>query len=392
MIHTVTAAFIEGTQRTKTPEKTLEYIRPKLPLCGITRVADVTRLDRPGIPTCCAIRPTADYLQVTNGKGASKKSAQVSALMEAVELFHAESSTSYDLLRTSEEDLESNSIVGDHRNLHSYEQATHDTKRIKRNWIDAECVASNSRVWLPACSVFFDQQPAIHNPTTNGLASGNHVVEASLHALYELIERDAGARLSLHGRMNLARDTMIIEPKTIQIPALADMIDRMSHDSRLVIVRANSVIDVHTFWVVLLNDRALSSMTALNIGWGTHPNAEIALSRALTEAAQSRLTFIHGGREDIVVQAVYQEKQVQHSPAYTYFSKLDANTSWTDIPPDSITDTLLNNLQQNWELITGKLADAGYDKIYRCVLTRPNIDIPVVKLLIPKLQFNRKLF
>src|SRR3546814_19395124 len=34
---------------------------------------------------------------------------------------------------------------------------------------------------------------------TNGLASGNHVAEATLHALYEIIERDAVTRLSRGG-------------------------------------------------------------------------------------------------------------------------------------------------------------------------------------------------
>ena len=41
--------------------------------------------------------------------------------------------------------------------------------------------------------------------------------------------------------------------------------------------------------------------TAVNTytGCGTHPDARIALTRALTEAAQSRLTCIQGGREDL---------------------------------------------------------------------------------------------
>src|ERR1700710_2207275 len=34
-------------------------------------------------------------------------------------------------------------------------------------------------------------------------------------------------------------------------------------------------------------------------GCGTHPDARIALTRALTEAAQSRIACIQGGREDL---------------------------------------------------------------------------------------------
>ena len=35
------------------------------------------------------------------------------------------------------------------------------------------------------------------------------------------------------------------------------------------------------------------------IGYGTHLSVSVAPTRAITEAAQSRLTFIHGSREDL---------------------------------------------------------------------------------------------
>lgn len=57
---------------------------------GITRVADVTGLDRIGIPVVMVCRPNARSLAVSQGKGIDIEAATVSGLMESVELYHAE--------------------------------------------------------------------------------------------------------------------------------------------------------------------------------------------------------------------------------------------------------------------------------------------------------------
>ena len=84
-------AYTHGTHRLAPPEETFARITPYLQSCGITRCAEVTALDVDlGVPTYCAIRPAALVLQTTNGKGLTSISARVSALMEAIELHHAE--------------------------------------------------------------------------------------------------------------------------------------------------------------------------------------------------------------------------------------------------------------------------------------------------------------
>src|SRR5215210_7501401 len=90
MLNTLPKGYMEGTHRLIAPEATLENILPHLAANHITRCADVTGLDRLGIPVYCAIRPRGKTVQVTNGKGLRHPDAKVSALMEAIELFHAE--------------------------------------------------------------------------------------------------------------------------------------------------------------------------------------------------------------------------------------------------------------------------------------------------------------
>src|SRR6185503_10372673 len=81
---------LPGTFRTRPPEETLALARRAAGLVGVTRVADVTRLDSIGIPTYQAIRPTARTVAVSQGKAATPELAKLSALMESIELWHAE--------------------------------------------------------------------------------------------------------------------------------------------------------------------------------------------------------------------------------------------------------------------------------------------------------------
>ena len=85
--------FFQGTQRSVPPAETLERVRPTFPVAGITRIANITHLDRIGVPTTLAIRPNGQTLSNSSGKGFDLDAAKTSAVMEAIELFHAEEFT-----------------------------------------------------------------------------------------------------------------------------------------------------------------------------------------------------------------------------------------------------------------------------------------------------------
>src|SRR4030042_808013 len=80
------------TQRAAPLEATLARIEPKVPAAGITRVADITNLDRIGIPVFSCIRPTAEAGSITvyNGKGATVEESRISAIMEGIERYSSE--------------------------------------------------------------------------------------------------------------------------------------------------------------------------------------------------------------------------------------------------------------------------------------------------------------
>ena len=84
--------YFEGTHRVIAPEKTIENNEDKLITAGITRIADITDLDRIGLPVFTAIRPTAEdgAISIYGGKGITKDHAKASAMMEGFERYSAE--------------------------------------------------------------------------------------------------------------------------------------------------------------------------------------------------------------------------------------------------------------------------------------------------------------
>ena len=82
--------YRKGTHRAVPPEATFARIKAFLPVFGITRIADLTGLDRVGLPVAQCVRPNARALAVSQGKGLDLISAKVSAAMESIEAYHAE--------------------------------------------------------------------------------------------------------------------------------------------------------------------------------------------------------------------------------------------------------------------------------------------------------------
>jgi len=76
--------------RLRPPEETFERARALMPGLGISRVTDVTRMDRLGLPVYASVRPRGHALRVHAGKGLRHADARVGALMEAVEYAAAE--------------------------------------------------------------------------------------------------------------------------------------------------------------------------------------------------------------------------------------------------------------------------------------------------------------
>ncbi|MFD5717213.1 YcaO-like family protein [Streptomyces sp. NPDC127036] len=289
-------AYFEGTHRTRHPDQTWKAIRPLLMSYGITRVADVTGLDDLGIPVTMAVRPLARTLSVAQGKGATLAAARVSGAMEAIEAWHGERAVPTADVRAPADGLGLD-LTYPVTELESHPGSLF-TGRTVLDWITARSAPDGDPVLVPAACVQLGREAhdrwRLHLPSasTNGLSSGNTRAEAVVHALAELIERDTISALVDGGGRG-----QLLDPNSIDDEQCAGLIERVrAAGAWLELWHLPNRFEVPVMSCYLWREDQPALLVS---GSGAHLDPHVALSRAITEAAQSRLTQITGSREDI---------------------------------------------------------------------------------------------
>ena len=188
---------LDGTHRIVEPVETLHRLLPILPRVGITRVGVITGLDVVGIPVVMVCRPNGRSLSVSQGKGVDLTAAKVSGIMEALEGWHAEHVLLPLRLATYRELREVADVVDVEQLARPSWSRFHPDLSIL--WIEGTDVIGSGRVWVPYECVHLDfrspgpQGTGCFLANGTGLAAGNHLLEAVSHALCEAVERDAFA-------------------------------------------------------------------------------------------------------------------------------------------------------------------------------------------------------
>ncbi|OPX64856.1 MAG: YcaO-like family protein [Methanoregula sp. PtaU1.Bin006] len=364
------------TQRASPLDATLARIEPLVPAAGITRVADITNLDRIGIPVFSCIRPTAmdGAITVYNGKGATVEESRISAIMEGIERYSSEMHDRR-LPMANYQEMFARGRTIDPRDLIVPEGFDPDRPIA---WYEGFDIVNNEQVFVPAHAVFHPLPPHHRGPfrtNTNGLASGNTFEEAVFHALAEVIERDAWSLVES------SRDT---GPAITGMddPAIAGMLEKFAKAQVEVTVRdITSDIGIPTIAAVA-DDVLLKDPLLLTIGIGTHTSARIAVMRALTEVAQSRLTQIHGAREDTVLAEM--RKKIGYDRAKRINGYWFRDNGTEDYKNLTSSDT--DDFKKDIENIIAALDKQGLDRVIIVDLTREEIGMPVVRVIVPGLE------
>jgi len=376
-------AYRLGTHRTLTPEDTLQRIQPLLEPMGITRVANVTGLDRVGIPVYNSFRPHSRSISVSQGKGSEPMAAKVSAIMESVETFHAESMTN-PVLYGSVNEMKDQFDLADTENMaRAGSKALGDDVSIF--WTEGKNLFDQNTYWLPLEPVSTDytlpykKGSGYFAANTNGLASGNSLNEAICHAIYEVVERDAEALWN-------------------QLP------DRIQAATG---IDTNSINDANCRWLLeqfkaanieikiwdLTRDTNLPCFTCLVMGdendWadpefgtGCHASKEVAMARALTEAAQARATFIAGSRDDVGLSEYrLKQRRKRRDQGLKQLQTFQAARKFNQIisyDNEHIDDDL--------ELCLKQLVNIGIHQVLAVDLSKSEFGIAVAKVIIPRLE------
>jgi len=376
--------FRAGTHRSVDPRETLERVRPHLAKMGITRIANVTGLDRIGIPVALACRPNSRSLSVSQGKGATPDAAKASAVMESIELYHAERIRLSLRLGSYEEMLASARVANAEALPHAKDGLFSPGRRLL--WIEGFDLLQQDKVWVPYEMVStdftlpFPEGYGCFPPNSNGLASGNTLLEAISHALCEVVERDAVTVWTF--RSDQERSQTEIDLRTVTDELCRELLDRFTQAGVAVRVwDVTSDVGLPCFRCLI----AESEQDPLHFGYaargfGCHPARAVALSRALTEAAQARLTYIAGSRDD-VSRAGYERMRGPRQKPLSDEPEPPQKRDFSSVP-DLDSDTLIDDLQRELDCLRA----CGIASAVVVDLSREEFGIPVAKAVIPGLE------
>ena len=394
---------------------TVETLRRALPIAaakGVTRVTDITGLDRLGIPVHSAIVPmSADIVSVYNGKGLTALDSRTGALMEAIErqtALHANIpfiTESYSSLCQSGQNVI-------HPQLFNCKLRDNFSDDYLCDWTEGYDLIAEQPVLVPTGLAGYGPQyiselSPYETNSSNGLASGNCFEEAVCHALCELLERDAwtladlrsqwiprARRQALLGRDLAALDfddpdaCPRIDLKNAGEP-LTDLLERYTRANLHPVVRdITSDFGIPCVLATVADD-SVPGFPQAHAGTGAHPNAFVAVTRALTELAQSRAVDIQGVREDLMPAGIFLhpgERKLQRV-AKIHGNRWMLMQDGRERPFHDIASTVNNDIADDIRLILSRLVERGINRVVVVDLSEAGSPFTVLRVLVPGLEF-----
>lgn len=381
--HAAAKQFWEGTQRVMPPAETLRRIRRHFDQIGLVRLADITGLDRIGVHTVLAVRPNSRYLSVDAGKGFSLDAARASAAMEAIERYSAETAVLDEVRCSLDEAVRRFPVLPRER-----------MPLVKGGFLPASMPVRWSMGWdlmgereVAAPSVTVGLQRRLLrgeiNPFqggSNGLCSGNNLLEALSGGLLELVERDAVAcqRVAWNAVADFPSSRVRLD--TVESPLVLDLLarfDRVGVGVLLFDCTVDLGVPVYMGYIFDRQNRHVGVYR----GYGAHLDPAIAMVRALTEAVQSRLIFISGSRDDYFRHDYLRLKQ---SDGSGQVAQLDAIPEAVDARARASLAT--DSFEGDVGVILDRLRGAGIDQVLVYDLTPPGFDVSALRVMAPGLE------
>lgn len=374
-------AYILETHRSRMPADTLRFVAGMKETLGMQSFQDATPLDRIGLPvfTCYRIRPDRSKTWHT-GKGFTAAQAQVSLTMESIERYCSEF--------RDEEGVRL--IRGSYRSLKNEGRAVLDPETLILpqfsdyrpddvfHWVSGYDLIGREEILAPACAVYHpfhrDDKPLI-NTHTDGIAAGNTMEEAVFHGLMEVIERDAWSIAKFSGD---ASDAIAIDDLP-ENQFLLDIVGRFNRaDIEIVAKDITSDIGIPAI-AAFSQDLEQPGMLPVD-GFGAHLDPKVAMARALTEVATTRALFIQkygfaGLREEGPIHYLRDpEKEDPRFYAHAAKRLRDMEVGYSE--------DLLEDIGQ----VAAVLSSRGFARLIAVDLTRPEVGVPVVRIIVPGME------
>ncbi|MBW2141404.1 MAG: YcaO-like family protein [Deltaproteobacteria bacterium] len=343
------------------------------------------------------------------GKGLTRDQSVVSGLSELIERFSALLQPEDEFLELSAHDLKKRGeqilhprVMG----LPGPKQITlkkldpfYEDRPIK--WAKGWHLLNEKPVFAPIAYTHLFPASVIGAPNRlvenrpNGLAAGNCLEEAILQAILELVERDAQA-IFIWNQLPMPEIDLKTLPQKNNFELHRVLNAAQASGLKVILKDITSDIKIPTIYAFGIDE--MEEGPAFQWGVGSHLDPSIAVSRALTELIQVRTVFSRFKK------AVPKNIEAQHSSQwlseneeavrFMKFCYLDAwesvryitqtrrTISFKDISAPSDKD-ILTEIKYCFEQISG----AGLTDVIAINHTRFGLDFPVVRVLIPGLEF-----
>lgn len=373
-------AYIRETHRSKSPEETHTFVEGMKEILGMKDFREVTDLDRIGIPvfTCHRIRPDNSRTDHT-GKGLSRTQAQVSLSMESAERYSSEFKKEYlsDLVKGSYNALKQKYAVLNPEELilPQFSRYNHDTNI---HWTWGYDLVTNASILIPACSVYHPfhlDDPPLLNTHTNGIAAGNAIEEAVSHALAEVIERDAWSINQFTGE---AYDALFIEDHQSN-GFIIDIVEKFVN-AGIEIFAKDITSDIGVPVIAAFSKDLIYKKIIPIDGFGAHLDPKVAMTRALLELATTRGLFIQKYGIESFRQNYFDDGSAgDYEDDHRFCAYHQKGLA-------ELTSEYSDDILQDVHIIMNKLVDRGFDKIIAVNLTRQDIGIPTVRMIVPGME------
>jgi YcaO-like protein with predicted kinase domain len=362
---------------------------------GISSYREITDMDTIGIPVWVAYRPPSTTVSVTAGKSPDRMLAFAGAIIEAIEFWAAEHpNTKYELLpyvallhQNRDRPEFQHELLGLQQYALARDNVCDDNTPIA--WEPVECLGRPGWAWMPSNMIWLaersGQQFQDVQQTSNGLASGCTLEDAILQGLYELVERD-GWTIE-----RFIRDLLGTVPKKISLINLPDELRwtvslmQKAGTFPLLFDCTTEDLEIPVIGCALFDREGVG----LFGGYGAHLNPRVAAQRALLEAAQSRLCYINGARDDLYRRDFILMKRMTQAGIVSTLAALEPTTD--DWPSFAAGYDSLDFTDPKQELLTLShlLQRCGIDKIYYKPLRQVQFGdktLYVVRVIAPQLE------
>ncbi len=335
------------------------------------------------------------------GKGSTPLRAEVSALAEALERHSGHLQGDEPMLRASYRSLGARAVHPDTVQLFAPEQfadrhrwnAGHGTFQQVPEPFDEDAEIEWTPVWsltaqrhklLPTALLYYDTARLAGRPycqaTSNGTAAGASLEDAVLQGVLELVERDAVALWWYNRIRRPGLDLAAFEdPWIAEQPA-----GHRSLNRELWALDLTSDLGVPT--VVALSRRTDKPAEDVMLGFGAHLDPRIALHRALTEVNQM-LPYVVDARADGTGYGT-DDPEVLHWMRTARTAEqpyLLPDPAAAAVRPQDHPYTARADLREDLAQVEELVRRAGLELL---VLdqTRPDVGLPVVRVLVPGLR------